>query len=422
MRTLLSINNYYYRRGGAEVVFLEQNRLFAEHGWNVIPFAMQHQNNLATPWSVHFAEEIEYGQRYSLWQKLARVPKVIYSLEARRKLGRLVDQVRPDVAHAHNIYHHLSPSILGALKERGIPVVLTLHDLKLACPAYKMWRPGGVCERCKGGALYNVLRYRCIKNSSALSALVLLEAAVHEVSGVYRRDTNRFVVPSQFYLQKLLEWGWDRERLVHIPNFVDVKSLRPDFTAGKAFLYVGRLVPEKGLGTLIRASIMADVPVWIAGAGPEDEALRRLAEKLGADVTFLGHCNGEVLHDAVRSARAVVLPSEWYENAPMSVMEAYALGKPVIGAAIGGIPELIREPETGITFESGNAEALAVALRQLTGAPDRQLADMARAGRAWMEADFTVERYRDRVLELYQQLGVQTATHEALNTAGATNA
>lgn len=408
MHTLLSINNYYYRRGGAEVVFLEQNRLLAEHGWNVIPFAMQHQKNLDTPWSTHFADEIEYGQRYSFGQKLARVPKVIYSLEARRKLGRMVDKVRPDVAHAHNIYHHLSPSILGVLKQRGIPVVLTLHDLKLACPAYKMWRPGGVCERCKGGALYNVLRYRCIKNSSALSALVMLEATVHEVLGIYRHHTSRFVVPSQFYLQKFSEWGWDRKRLVHIPNFVDVKSLHPEFTAGKAFLYVGRLVPEKGIATLIRASVKADVPVWIAGAGPEEEALRQQTEKLGADVTFLGHRNGEALHDAVRSARAVVLPSEWYENAPMSVMEAYALGKPVVGAAIGGIPELIRERETGVTFESGNADALAATLRRLADTPDGQLADMARAGRAWMEADFTAERYRDRILGLYRQLGVQT--------------
>jgi glycosyltransferase involved in cell wall biosynthesis len=165
MSTLLSINNYYYYRGGAETVFLEQNKLLERQGWKVVPFAMHHPKNMSTPWSAFFVDEIEFGQDYSFAQKLLRAPKVIYSIEARRKLNRLLNQVKPDVAHAHNIYHHISPSILSLLKGRGVPTVLTLHDLKIACPAYHMLAPDGICERCKGGHLYNVVANRCIKGS-----------------------------------------------------------------------------------------------------------------------------------------------------------------------------------------------------------------------------------------------------------------
>ena len=151
MATLLSINNYYYYRGGAETVFLEHNRMFDAAGWSVVPFAMKHPQNLPTPWSRHFVEEIEFGQDYSFAQQLARAGKVIYSFEARTKLARVLDQAHPAVAHGHNIYHHISPAILGLLKQRKVPTVLTLHDLKVACPAYNMLAPDGICERCRGG-------------------------------------------------------------------------------------------------------------------------------------------------------------------------------------------------------------------------------------------------------------------------------
>lgn len=245
MPTLLSVNNYYYNRGGAESVFLEQNRLFESQGWNVVPFAMQHPKNLPTPWSRYFIDEIEFGQRYSLLQKIARAPKVIYSFEARRKLASLLEAVEPDICHAHNIYHHLSPSILGLLHGRGIPTVLTLHDLKIACPAYNMLAADGICERCKGGRLYNVLSHRCIKGSAALSAVVMAESMLHRWLGSYRHCVSRFVVPSRFYIDKFCEWGFPRALFSHVPNFVDVGSYTPDFTPGRAFVYFGRVSRER---------------------------------------------------------------------------------------------------------------------------------------------------------------------------------
>jgi glycosyltransferase involved in cell wall biosynthesis len=407
--TLLSINNYLYRRGGAEVVFLEQNRLFEDIGWRVIPFAMQHPKNEPSEWAEFFVEAIEFGEQYSLWEKAKRAMKITYSLEARDKLARLLKRTHPDVAHAHNVYHHISPSFFGTLKSHGIPSVLTLHDLKIACPAYKMLTHDGICERCKGGAIWNVVRHRCVKDSLNLSAVIFMESAVHRLLGCYSRNVDRFVTPSRFYLEKFVEWGWPRERFAYIPNFVDIEHLHPRGEPGDAFAYFGRLGHEKGLATFIEAAAQAGVRAWIIGTGPEEAKLRQLAAESGAKVEFLGYRTGDALFDTIRAARAVVLPSEWYENAPMSVLEAYALERPVIGADIGGIPELIKPGETGDVFPSGNAAALAEKLGKFSHYPDSRIRAMGAAGREWTQQDFTATRYRERLVDLYAELGVTAA-------------
>jgi glycosyltransferase involved in cell wall biosynthesis len=408
MTTLLAINNYHYHRGGAEVVFLEQNRMFREYGCNVVPFSMQHPKNFPSSWDDHFISKIEFGEMHSLKEKAINAGRVIFSLEARRKIAELVDTIRPDIAHAHNVYHHISPSIFGLLKSRGIPVVLTLHDLKVACPAYKMLTHDGICERCKGGKFWNAVQHRCLKNSALLSALAMVESSVHKILGLYSRNIDRFIVPSLFYQEKLVEWGWPRERFVHIPNFVDIDRLLPNGTApGSAFLYIGRLSPEKGLSTFIRAVALAGVKGWIVGTGPEYRNLMQLVEDCQADIKFFDYLSGDALWSVMRQARTLVLPSEWYENAPMSIMESYALERPVIGARIGGIPELIRENDTGALFESGNVEALAHEMRRFSNLPDSTILRMGKAGRAWMSADYSAPKYRNRLLDLYNRMGVK---------------
>jgi len=405
-RTLLSINNYYYPRGGAEVVFLEQNRMLEASGWQVVPFAMHHPLNLPSPWSSYFVEELEFDGSYSPLAKLRRATKVIYSREARTKLRRLLDVVRPDVAHLHNIYHHISPSILSLLSQRQVPTIMTLHDLKIVCPAYKMLAPDGICERCRGGKLGNVVRQRCIKNSLALSSLVYVEAKLHGLLNTYASNVDQFVVPSRFFREKLASWGVPRQKLRYLPNFVEVERYRPAEQAGSYFLYFGRLAPEKGVATLIRAAALAGVDLKIVGAGPEENSCRALAQESGGNVQFLGYLSGSALHDAVRGARAVVLPSEWYENAPMSVLESYALAVPVIGADIGGIPELIRSDETGACFPSGSPEALAVALERFARLSDSAVATMGRAARALVQREFSGDLYQTRLLDLYRELQV----------------
>ncbi len=401
MPKLLSINNYYYRRGGAESVFFGHNGLLERAGWEVVPFSMHHAENEPSQWSSHFAETTDGSMEGSPIVQLTRAVTSIYSRTTARRIGRLISSTRPNLAHAHNIYHHLSPSVLVELRHRGIPIVMTLHDLKLVCPAYKMHTQGAVCERCRGGALRNVVTHRCIKNSLAMSALVWLESTIHRALDLYMGTVSRFVVPSRFFLAKFAEWGIDTTHFVHIPNFVDVDALIPRTEFGDPFVYFGRLSSEKGIATLIRAAAQAHVRLRIVGTGPEENSLRQLAAQLRADVEFTGYLTGEALRAAIAEARAVVIPSEWYENAPLSVMEASALERPIIGANIGGIPELIKDGETGFVFNSGSIDSLAHILNQVGQMPASALRRLGSAGRDWMRTEFGPEAYQSRMLELY---------------------
>jgi glycosyltransferase involved in cell wall biosynthesis len=403
--TLLSVNNYYYPRGGAEVVFFRHNGMLHDAGWSVVPFAMNHRLNVGGSERSEFVSELEYGRDgEGLAERIRKGIKAVYSFEARRKLARLIDRSSPDVCHAHNVYHHLSPSILSLVHRRGIPLVMTLHDLKIACPAYSMLSHDGICERCRDGRLYQVVKHRCMKGSFALSALVMLESYVHRFLDSYLRNVDRFLVPSRFYLRKLVEWGFPAQRFEYVPNFVATETFEACYAPGKRFVYFGRLSPEKGVATLIHAAAAAGVGLDVIGTGPAEPALRSLAA--GHDVRFLGFLTGATLNAAVASARAVVVPSEWYENAPLAVLEGAALGKPLLVARIGGLPELIVDEESGWSFEPRSVADLADRLRRIASLPDRDVAAAGMAARRRIEDEFSPARYLERVRDVYGRLGV----------------
>ena len=405
---LLTVNTYHYRRGGSDSLAFEHEDLFTQAGWSVGWFAMHHPENLSTPWDRHFVDELQFGFEYTPWQKLRMAGKVVYSLEASRKLSALIADWRPDVAHSHCIYHHLSPSVLVTLRRHGIPSVMTAHDLKLACPAYKMLNQYGICERCREGNLLHVVKNRCIHESLAASSLVMVESMVHKALGLYRRYLDKIISPSLFYRQKLLEWGWPSDRVVYIPNFVSVSNELPPDSKGDYFLYFGRLAPEKGVATLIEAAAACGVALKIVGTGPLESELRAMVPENNRGIEFLGYLAGEQLRRVIAGSQAVVLPSEWYENAPMSVLEAYALGKPVIGADVGGIPELVRSDVSGFLFESGNAEDLATRLEQFQALGHSQARELGLSARQLVLREYTAERYLEAVSALYEELGVRS--------------
>lgn len=406
MPTQISVTSYYYRRGGAEAVMLDQNELLASRGWEIVPFAMHYPENLESEYDGYFVEEIDFASDYPPLQKARKAVKSVYSLEARRAIGRLVDDTRPDVVHAHNVYHHLTPAIFGAVQARSVPVVMTVHDLKIGCPSKLMLAPDGVCERCKGGRTWNAVVQKCHKDSRLLSGIVALETSLHRLLGSYSRNVDRFVLPSRFHRDKLVEWGLPAERARYLPNAVDVSSLMPDYRPGDRFVFVGRLSPEKGLDTFVRAVAAAGVPATLVGTGPQEAELGQLALALDADVEFVGYRTGDDLFDLVRGARALVLPSECYENAPVVILEAYGVGTPVIGSDLGGIPELVVPGETGLLAAAGDVDGWAARLRLLADRPDDELAAMGRAGRAFVENGFTRERYLEGLLDIYAELGV----------------
>lgn len=237
-----------------------------------------------------------------------------------------------------------------------------------------------------------------------VSGLVLMETLVHRSFGLYRDTLDRLIAPSRFYRDKLAAWGWDADRIAHIPNCIDTSDYAPAADEGGYFVYAGRLAPEKGLATLLRAAALARQKLVLAGTGPEEPRLRRLAEDFGADVRFVGHLDKPELKRLIGEALALVLPSEWYENAPVSILEAYALGRPVIGARIGGIPELVADGETGLLVESGHAAGLAEAMVALAEQPAARRAAMGATGRDWVQREFSPDRYRERTLNLYEAI------------------
>lgn len=410
MPNILLVNSYHYRRGGADVVFLEQAKIMRRMGWNVAEFAMQHPKNEPSSYSDFFSEEIEYGHDYTAIDKLRHAGKVIYSFEAAKKITALIEREKPDVVHAHNLYHHLSPSVIHAAKKCGVPVVYTAHDLKLLCPAISMLSNGNVCEDCRTKGRSSVVRKRCQKGSLALSALVYVESTFHAMTGMYRDTIDRLITPSRFFRDKFEQWGWSGAPIEHVPNFVDLETMpAPRFEPGDRFVYFGRLSREKGLVTLVDAAIRAKVRLRLVGTGPVEDDLRRRVEASGADVEFCGFRKGDELWSLVQGGRAVVLASEWYENAPLSILEGYACGKPVLGARIAGIPEMIRPGETGDVFESGSSDDLARVLRAYADLPDDAVAAQGRAARAWVQRDFTVERHMAGLLDVYRKVGVKVA-------------
>ena len=407
MPRILLVNNYHYRRGGAEVVYLEQGRLLRKMGWSVAEFAMRHPMNEPSDFAGMFADEIEYGRHYGALKTLRNAAKIVYSSEAGKKIGELIRRERPDVVHAHNVYHHLSPSVLVAAKRSGVPVLLTTHDLKLLCPAISMMSHGQVCEDCRLVGRFSVVRKRCQKDSLALSSLVFVESGLHAMSGVYQKSIDRMISPSRFFIEKFKEWGWAGAPFSYVPNFVDAGAFTPAYRPGSYFLYFGRLGREKGLETLVRAATTAGVELLLVGTGPLEASLRAEVERSGAKVRFCGFQSGQALWDLVRGSRATVLASEWYENAPLTVLESYACGKPVIGARIGGIPELVRAGETGALFESGNAEDLAAQLRAYADMPDSEIEAQGRASRACVEREFTAERHIAGLMDAYREAGAR---------------
>ena len=200
LRLLLG-NKFWYAKGGVETYLFDLIEELPARGYDVIPFAMLHARNLPTPYADYFVDEADYHAAHSWPTKARMAARMLYSRHAAAKLEALLAAHPPDLAHLHNIYHQLSPAILPRLAEREIPVVMTLHDLKLACPNYKMRTGGEICERCKHGGYHHAVLNRCVQGSFVASALCAFELFAHRRSGIYERHVSTFIVPSRFFEQ-----------------------------------------------------------------------------------------------------------------------------------------------------------------------------------------------------------------------------
>jgi glycosyltransferase involved in cell wall biosynthesis len=365
---------------------------------------MNHEKNEYSPYAKYFVNKIDYYQA-NFVRQIQNSFKIIYSVEAKKKITKCIQEQRPVLAHIHNIYHQLSPSILGSLKKFGLPIVMTAHDYKLICPNYKLFSQGTVCERCKNNRFYHSIIQKCVKDSLAGSIVNCIEMYIHHIIGFYKKHVDRFIAPSMFMKNKLIECGIKKKKVQYIPHFIDLKSYVPKYELGNYILFFGRLEREKGVFELIRAMKKnREVSLLIVGNGPIKEELIKEAEQEGlSNIFFEGSKNWERLQQIIRDSLFVVVPSIWYEVFGLTIAESFAFGKPVIGTNIGAIPELIEDKINGFLCEPGNSEELAEKIAMLCDMK-KKIPLMGREARNKVEKFYNKENHINEIISVYNEL------------------
>lgn len=364
---------------------------------------MHHPRNFASEYDKFFVNNVDYDDKNAI-HSIHYAVKLLYSLHARRKIDALIRQERPDIAHINNIYHQISPSIIHSLKKYRIPMVMTLRDYKLVCASYSMFADKSACEACKGGKYFQCVFKKCVKDSRLKSFLNTLEMYFHHSLLHIYNQVDVFISPSRFLKAKTEEMGF-QGRIEYLPNFVQVDEYRPQFDwQERSIVYFGRLSKEKGLVTLLKAMQgLPDIRLKLIGEGPLRGALEQETENLKLkNVEFLGYKNKDELNGEIKKSMFVVLPSEWYENNPRTIIEGFALGKPAVGARIGGIPELVRDNETGLLFEPGNVEDLKQKIKTLA-ADSNKIKRMGKNGRQFVEQELNEKKHYAGLMKIYEQ-------------------
>jgi glycosyltransferase involved in cell wall biosynthesis len=408
---ILFLNNFNYLRGGSEKVMLEEMDLLSQTDHEVAVFARSHERNDPAEFSEFFPPAMDTEQLGVSLKTPGTVCQLIYSRSARLGLREVLYRFRPDVAHAHNIYGRLSLSVVDELEAQGIPVVMTLHDLKPLCPSYLMLNHGKICELCQGKHFYQAVLTRCHKNSLVGSTIYAVESYLNRIFGKYAKIT-RFIAPSSFLRDKFVQFGWPLEKLVYLPNFIEYFPDDTIQTARNYWLCFGRLSREKGVRTLLMAysALSSPPPLVIAGDGPHRSELETLAQETRMPVSFTGHLNQADIQTTLRHAKVVIMPSECYENAPLSLLEAFAYGKPVVGSRIGGIPEMIEDGINGLLFEAGSIEDLRTKLKLITKLPDERLAAMGYAGKQMVTTHFSAPVHYKGLISIYEDVLTRPCT------------
>ena len=392
MKILLA-NKFYYRRGGDCIYMLNLEKLLKAHGHEVAVFAMDYPENLDTPWKKYFPKNMS---------KLMAFTRPFGSHEVKSTFKKLLDDFKPDVVHLNNVHTQLSPVMAELAHQRGIKVVWTLHDYKLLCPRYDCLKNGNtICETCFNGDKKACLDNKCMKGSKLASFIGYKEAVTWNRERL-EACTDVFICPSQFMADKMVQGGFSKSKMRTLCNFIDVEKCKyapadgmdntdPIVLPKKEdyYCFIGRLSHEKGAKTLIEAANQLPYKLVIIGGGPLMDELKSVAH---TNIEFVGFKQWDDIKQLVGKARFSVIPSEWYENNPLSVIEAQCLGTPVLGANIGGIPEL-----TDYTFSSGNIADLKTKIEKMWNSEFdyQQIASDA-------QHRYDAETYYDKLINIYK--------------------
>ncbi len=367
---VLMVHSFWHPRGGDTTCMFAEVAGLERRGHTIVPFAMRHPMNIPSPWEVRFPTWTDIWHAEGIDLALG-VATAIHNPQAARALDSLLEHVAIDVAHIHHLHRHLTPSILDVFRRHHVPIVWTVHDYELICPNGLLFTENAYCTRCQDHRYGEAIRFRCKRGDLAQSAAVAMEKWVHARQGIWDK-VDRFLAPSQFLADRLIEFGVPESRVQHLPNGVEETMDQGEHAATLPrvdWLYAGRLSPEKGISDLLAAAaLLPDRRLLVLGDGPARIGVRPLP-----NVQFAGAVSPREVATALRTVRVVAVPSRWPENFPYAVLEAQLAGCAVVATRVGGIPEQIEDGVDGVLVEDGDPAALAGAVGALLDDPERAI-------------------------------------------------
>jgi len=396
MRSLkiLSIHNRYQQHGGEDVVMQSERQLMVSFGHRVVEYV---RNN----------EEI---RNYGLRDTVTLGPRTVWAWDSYREVKRRLKTEQPDLAHFHNTLPLISPAAYYACREAGVPVVQTLHNYRLVCPAATFFRHGQVCEECMEHTLWRGVRYGCYRKSRPATAAVALMLALHRWRKTWTQQVDAYIALTQFARRKFVAAGLPAEKIAVKPNFLDPDP-GPRNGDGEYALFVGKVQDEKGAGLLVDAwrRLPKKIPLRVIGDGVQRGELEAKVSRQGvSSISFEGHQGRGRVLEAMKGARFLIFPSKWYEGFPVTIVEALACGLPIVGSRLGAIQEIVDEGRTGLHFRPGDSLDLAEKVDWAWAHPER-MKEMSRQARAEFEAKYTRERNYELLMEIYERA---IANHE----------
>ncbi len=403
---ILFLNNYHFRRGGADSIYLNTIELFKDRGHNVEAFSFKHPENVPDK------NENIFPEYHSLLSKgfinrLFSFKNYFYSFQVNRQLKKLLSDFKPDIVHVHLLYGGLTSSALRLFREKNIPVIYSAHDYKLICPNQAFLVDGkNICESCKGKKYYNATLKKCNKNSLLYSSVIALESYFRDIFFPINSHITRIVASCDFGLKKHVEFRPDLvEKLTYLFNFApELYKVKPKYEKGKYYLFFGRLSSEKGLLTLIKAweNLNNSTRLVIAGTGPLAQVLDDyVINNQLSNVKLVGYKAGGELADLISNASFIITPSEWYENNPMTIIEGFSYGKPAIGSNLGGIPELINNGENGFIFDYGDVDSLVNCIKQSESISNDEYLCLAKNARKFAEINCSPDIHYYALVNIY---------------------
>jgi len=404
---ILLANWTWYPSGGDWTYINHIKTVLQENGHMIIPFSMQDERNEQTSYSKYFIQNIEYkelNKNKNLRNNYTVLTRAIYSREAKHKLEQLLTENVVDIAQLSNIHNYLTPSIIPVLKKRGIPIVWRVLDYKLICPNTTFVSGERICESCKNKLFIMCTLKKCKKDSFRASFVASLEAYIYSFLGYYKY-VDMYLFQSEFSRNKFIEYGFDSNKTAIIKNPLDTTNIVPSYSHKDFILFLGRLEKNKGIYTLFRAmENLPEIRLKIIGDGKEYyNCIEYIRQHQLNNVELLGAKWGEELNLILAQAAFTIVPSEWYEVSPYSLLQSFALGKPVIGTNIAGIRDLINDGLNGLLFKMGDYSDLKDKIRLLYNSKE-SIVTMGKNAKATVDKYHSYDHYYKETMSIFQNL------------------